>query len=506
MINKYRYGIGQFSVDFFVFKLFGSDVHSFLQTQTTFEINNLTSGNFHLVSFLDPQGRLESYGWLVHDKDDFYYLVPVNSRTASFERLHNFLVSEDVTVEELGIKTWWFTLGSKVSDGEFRGEVFAEKAFLSQRAKSGIPEISLQERELWRGLSGWPNFQDTQNYKELINNTRLFDLSVVMNKGCYPGQETVSKIATRRGAAYSPVLLESETDLLVGDLMILDKKIGLLEKTYVWNTKYYSAVALLRDFRVEGLKLSFNIAGENAQAIVRYYPLLPGTNLEKAKELFYEATEHFTHDELEVAEQKLKQAIEMDATFPDAYESLGVMLGRMDRFDEAIELMKKLSLVDPNSVLAHTNMSLFLMKQGKIQEAEDQKSLATLKSFQKFGQEAKDKEMLEIENKRQKEEWIKREFMFKQVLEIDAEDTLANYGLGSIAVEKGEWIEARSYLERVLKEDPQYSVAYLALGKAYKALGQIEESKKTWKEGIVVAAKKGDLMPANQMQSELDRF
>jgi tetratricopeptide (TPR) repeat protein len=94
--------------------------------------------------------------------------------------------------------------------------------------------------------------------------------------------------------------------------------------------------------------------------------------------------------------------------------------------------------------------------------------------------------------------------MFIKVLEIDPDDTLANYGLGSIAVEKGEWESARSYLEKVLEHDPKYSVAYLALGKALKGLGLYEEAKSILTEGIKVSAGKGDLMPANQMQQELN--
>ena len=96
--------------------------------------------------------------------------------------------------------------------------------------------------------------------------------------------------------------------------------------------------------------------------------------------------------------------------------------------------------------------------------------------------------------------------MYQQVIEIDADDTLANYGLGSIAVERKNWASAVSYLERVVKVDPQYSVAYLSLGKAYKGCGLIELAASTWKEGISIAAKKGDLMPANQMQSELQQL
>ena len=62
------------------------------------------------------------------------------------------------------------------------------------------------------------------------------------------------------------------------------------------------------------------------------------------------------------------------------------------------------------------------------------------------------------------------------------------------------------YLEKVLKSDVNYSVAYLALGKAYKGIGKKQEAASKWKDGIVIAAKKGDLMPANPMQYELQNL
>jgi tetratricopeptide (TPR) repeat protein len=180
------------------------------------------------------------------------------------------------------------------------------------------------------------------------------------------------------------------------------------------------------------------------------------------------------------------------------------MLGRQNRYEEALEWMKQLSEINPRSVLAHTNMSLFLMKLGRIEEAEEHKSLATVKSFQSFGDEAKQKEAEAEKKKKQEQEWSERESMFNQVLDIDPEDTLANYGLGSIAVERQNWQKAREHLERVLKADPKYSVAYLALGRALKGLGLKDEARAVWTEGIKVAAAKGDLMPANQMQQELN--
>jgi tetratricopeptide (TPR) repeat protein len=504
MINDFRFSHGQFSTVLTGFSLTGSDVSSFLDAQTTFNIKTFDENNFHLISFLDPQGKVETYGWLVREKDKFLYLVPPLLAEQSLQRLNKFLVSEDVEISSDGNSAWTFVLGSEVSG--FSGEIFEEKAVLRKYAAQNIPVIPSSDVELWRKLNGWPSFTGEGFVRELINNGRLFDLALSTKKGCYPGQETVSKIATHRGAAYSPVLVETKEPAASGTMMMSGNKIGQLIECLSWENSYYSIVTLLRDFRVEGMVLNFELEGKAFQGIVRYYPLLKGDSESKSLELYDSALTAFRNDDLILAEKNLRKSIELNPRLSDAYEALGVMLGRLERFPEAISVMEKLTEVDPDSSMAHTNLSLFLMKIGKIEEAENHKSTATLKSFKKFGEEAKVKEEAAKKLKAEQDEWARREKMFLEVLEIDPEDTLANYGLGSIAVEKSEWEKARSYLEKVIEADPKYSVAYLALGKTYKGLGLKDKAQETFRQGISVAAAKGDFMPANQMQSELDRI
>jgi folate-binding Fe-S cluster repair protein YgfZ/Tfp pilus assembly protein PilF len=501
-LNTFRYHAGQFALTLNEVSFSGDDVRTFLHTQSTFDIELMSDNSFHLTSFLDPQGRVECYGWLVQSEKKFSYLVPESITERAIARLNKFLISEDVYLSDAVKKTFFVQIGPEAI-GKISGTFFDEKAFL-ESSQSKLPLISPADLELWRGLTGWPSFDGSDFSHEILNNLRLFDLSLIQNKGCYPGQETVSKIATRRGAAYSPVLVEMNELASTGEITSFDKKIGTAIGSYTWNEKFYLSASLLRDFRVEKMKIHFTLNGKDYDGLVRYFPLISGDVKEKAKELFYEGSDAFRVDDLKLAEEKFRLSVKLDPGFGDAYESLGVMLGRLDRYPEAIELMKQLSSVEPKSVLAHTNMSLFLMKMGRIEEAEEQKSLATVKSFQTFGDEFKTKEAETALKKKQQDEWAQRESMFRQVLEIDPEDTLANYGLGSIAVEKSDWGIARDHLEKVLKADPKYSVAYLALGKALKGLGLFDEAKNIWREGIKVSAAKGDLMPANQMQQELN--
>lgn len=509
MLDHFRFQSGYIQQSFVTLSLSGNDVEDFLQNQSTFDFKNLSEQKFSLMSFLDPQGRVEFYCWALKERKQTYLLIPNLLEQVAIQRLERFLISEDVEIKNLGLENWFILIGPdsinfKATES-FEGVLIEELAYF-QKVLPQNQKIQVDDFEKIRKLNGWPTLNGVDHQNELLNNLRLFELSLIPNKGCYPGQETVSKIATHRGAAYAPVLIRVSAPTGSGDLFNFDRKIGQAYECIEWKKNFYLTSRVLRDFRVQGMSLSLTINNEVIQGQVLYYPLLSGNNAEKAKEHFYLGAEEFRNGHLSIAEKNLRCAINLDPLNFDAYEALGVMLGREERFLEAIEVMKKLSEIDPASVMAHTNLSLFYMRVGKIEEAEQEKSLATIKSFQKFGEEAKIKNEEQARKEQQESEWSRRESMFRQVLEIDADDTLANYGLGNIYVEKGQWLDSISYLERVLKNDEQYSVAYLALGKAYKGLNRTEDAKKIFEKGVLIAAKKGDLMPANQMQAELSNL
>ena len=201
-LDHFRYSAGQFKQGFHRVLITGSDVHDFLSNQSTYDSEKMPVGEFHLASFLDPQGRAEVYGWLMKEAHQYIYLIPESLKEQGIARLNKFLISEDVTVEEPVWEEWTFIVGPQSKDHSgFKGELFAESASLTKEPASSVEVIPPEAIELWRGLTGWPSFEGSTFKPEIINNNRLFDLSTTVNKGCYPGQETVSKIYTRRGAA-----------------------------------------------------------------------------------------------------------------------------------------------------------------------------------------------------------------------------------------------------------------------------------------------------------------
>jgi tetratricopeptide (TPR) repeat protein len=237
---------------------------------------------------------------------------------------------------------------------------------------------------------------------------------------------------------------------------------------------------------------------------ILYFPFFrKNSRREKAVELFHRGVEAFHGENEELSLDLFERVIQIDPSYPAPYETMGVILGRKGNYLEALEKMNQLLCVDPQSILAHTNKSLYLMKLGRIEEAEVEKQRATVKNFELMGRESKEKRDLEDKNKNEDLELSRREQMFKQVLEIDPQDSLAAYGMADILFKRKDFSNAQIFLDRLLEHHPKHSNGYLLSGQNLNILGKKKEARVIWEKGIEVASEKGDLGPANEMQRRL---
>lgn len=490
---------GQFRLpEYKVLAILGADAQSFLNNQTTNNLNTLAPGHFHLSSVLDISARVIGFFHLLKVGEEELFLVGHKELFDGIvERLEKYLIAEDVELSVVE-KTVYGVIGFQALEklqGGFRG-LYAEESAAFTFKDPELPEVDAEKFHILKTITGYPVWKETIHDLELINNTMLIELAYAKDKGCFLGQETVAKIETRKGAAFKPVLVQTdkEINLDAGCALKADgKKIGKFISQAQGNT----LAALNRESRIEGLLIKCE-EPVSFEGRVKYLPLYNGSG--KADAYFHHGVELFQKGDEAGAEKYLLMSIQVDPAYEDPYESLGVLYGRQERFEDAIEYMKKLSELNQKSVMAHTNMSLYYMKIGEIEKAEDQKSKATIKQFQQLGEEADTKRRLEEEEKRKKTEIEKREAMFREVLDIDPEDTLANYGLGEIEYLKENFEASISHLQKAIEHKKNYSVAWLALGKSFLASEQKDRARETFRKGIEIAGKNGDLMPANEMQ------
>jgi len=91
---------------------------------------------------------------------------------------------------------------------------------------------------------------------------------------------------------------------------------------------------------------------------------------QQAEDHYYAALDLMADGQLEKAVEAYRESIKIDPTFTEAMHGLARALQDLQRYDEAIEVSKKIAEIDPDDVLAHTSLSVLYQKKGMIPEAE----------------------------------------------------------------------------------------------------------------------------------------
>jgi folate-binding protein YgfZ len=381
-----------------------------------------------------------------------------------------------------------------------------------------VTPIGAEAQSMLRLEAGIPQFGLDMDEQSRLPETTLERTTVSYEKGCYLGQEVVARLkayGTVKRALMGLIFEAYDTEGLSwipGNTVLVDgKAIGELTSiTYSPTLDKHIALAYLdRDHRTPDTVLS--IHGKNfinaCGARVVVLPFVDGQSREeRAESLYHEALNLFQldlDDKDASAIPMLQEAILLYPSYEDAYEVLGVILHRHHRVDEAIYYMLQLKELNPNCVMAHTNLSVFYVAKGMIEEAEEAKAHSDVLQMQHLSDERKAKRMAEQERARIQEEARERIGMFQEVLEIDPDDEVATFGLGKAYVQLNQHEKAIPHLLHATNVQKDFSAAFLDLGKCYEFLERVEEAKSTYEAGIAIASRKGDLMPMREMERRL---
>ncbi len=536
----------------------GKDCASYLQTQTTNDILALSPGAGQNSAIVDRTAKLIA-SFSLHQYEDYAYmaLVESNQSEAFKNHLETFIFREDVTLTPIAPEK--FVVGvqgpksslilksfgieslpekpNQIENTHFQGSAIQiinksfsnedgyillvpesqkdslETAINEAQRSKGLIQISADILEVLRIEAGLPKFGLDMDPGNILPETGLEHTSVSYNKGCYIGQEVIARLKTygSPSIALMGLIIDGETLPPANhEILLQTKKIGILKST-VFSPALNKVIALAylkKEFRTPDTEMDVTIGGAPFKIKVTLTPFYQvGTRRDHAEHLLNEAlTLYKSQDNLDKPIQLLREAIELDPKNASAYESLGVMLSKQDKLDEAIGLMKRLVEIDPTEVMAHTNLSVYYMKQGRIEDAEMEKAEATALQFEKVMAEKMAEKQQEANKGQKRKEQLEKIDMFKQVLEIDAVDQVANFGLGTLYYDMGQYDNALAPLQTLTAEYKDYSAAYLLLGKTLDKLGKKEEAIKVFKRGIEAASKKGDLMPMKDMQTRLSQI
>lgn len=555
--------------DYTVVQFTGRDAGAWLHAQTSNNVVGLRSGQGNMQAFLDRQGRVQAFFSLHRWEDEFWAIIEKAQLPALMARVESHLFLEDVAVEEVGADTPQILLEGprtvvllanqhedpleaarhlpaalhafapiRIFDHEvlvFRQTESGEDGFLLLPAPGEaeslyqkiedagydffLMPVGPEARDTLILESGMPRWNGGIDGECIIAETPLADCAVSYEKGCYLGQEVVARLKAYGSPKQRLVALLVDDD---GAPMpppgaILrdgDRKAGRAARSgfsptlNAWLLHAY----LDRDHRTSGARYTLQPEGGDApiRGVLAHLPAWqPPSRRENAQRYYEEALCHFeadARDEDDTAIQILMEVLLLAPDFEDAYEALGVILHRHHRVEEAIRFMKKLAELNPNCVMAHTNLSVFYMTQGRIQEAEDEKAIAHQLEFKQQLDARQAEKAAQAERARIQAEAEQRIGMFLEVLEIDPEDPVATMGLGQAYIQLDRHADAIPHLETATRVQKDFSAAYLNLGKCHEVLGNTEAAREAYKTGIEVAGRKGDLMPMREMERRLKQL
>ena len=536
----------------------GSDLFNYLQTQTTNDVKELEIGQGQNNAIVDRKARvISTFSLHRTGKDSAVILVEAIQKENLLNHLNSFLFREDVTLtlsnhfilalqgpksQEL-IKHFtqssdyipekpndvcefiFEELPSLAIAKPLTGEDGCALVFQTESKETVMHELSTFElenfvtqiddhsQEVFRIEAGIPSYGKDISSKNILPETGLEHSSVSYNKGCYIGQEVIARIKTYGApnfALMGLVIEGTSLPLLDSEIKYDSKKLGTI-KSAIFSYSLQKNIALAyiqKDHRSP--EIDFDVTIDNKPYKIRTCLLpfyQPQTRKDHSKLLQDKALKLYQEqDDLDQPVILLREAIELDPKNATAYEALGVFLSKQNKLDEAISLMKRLVEIDPEEIMAHSNLSVYYMQQGRIEDAELEKGEATALQFEKAIAENMAKKTTENKVKQDLAEREQKISMFKQVLEIDPVDQVANFGLGSVYHDLKRYDEALPPLQIVVKEYKDYSAAYVLLGKTMEKLSRQNEAIQTYREGIAVASKKGDLMPLKEMQQKLNQL
>lgn len=407
-----------------------------------------------------------------------------------------------------------------------------------EKAAAALGLLKLEGEELTEALeilrieAGWVRVGfDVKPLDRVLPETGLEPQVVSYTKGCYLGQEVIARIRTYGSVpvALRGLLLDSSSsDDPLGshratlrklpesgaDIVLEDgKAVGRIASRTVSPVlgRPVAYAFLDREDRTPGATLRFRGTDGLVSAQVVLLPFYRGRDAgSRVAFLHDQAVRLFAEGKDRRAVELLEEALRVDPSFVDGYEALGVILGRYERFHEAIDIFRRLEELAPEEPMVNTNLSLYYMKIGDKTKAEEEKAKAAVKRFRRprTGQagvsaEGKPEELAAEEEARKKQDAEAKKKMFLEVLEIDPEDPVALFGLGTALSGLGDWAGAETALGKASKVDQNHSAVYLAWGKALAELGRAEEALEVFRKGIEVASRKGDLMPLKEMENRI---
>lgn len=216
------------------FRLTGSDRVRYLNGQVTNDVRRVKADATLYACVTDAKGRIVG-DVFVHAMEDTLLLdAEPGLRETLGMRLERYIVADDVELTDV-TEEWqlWHVFGtSDYSNGMRSNRFGVEGVDLWLPAGSApptfgsLPILNEADLETWRILQKVPRWPHELNAETFPPEAGLETRAMDFTKGCYIGQEILSRIKTTGKMPRELVAFESETPVNAGDEILADKPVG----------------------------------------------------------------------------------------------------------------------------------------------------------------------------------------------------------------------------------------------------------------------------------------
>ncbi|MEO0637114.1 MAG: folate-binding protein [Pseudomonadota bacterium] len=212
----------------------GADAQDLLQRVITANVDTLPEQTARDCALLTPQGKILFQFLISRSSDGFRIDCPADDRDALMKRLSLYKLRSDVElaisdlkvitsertfegaiIDERAPELGWRAYDAQVPVTQVPGKAELEKGYHARRWNAGIPEIGADY-----------DTQSTFAHEALLDLTQGIDF----RKGCYVGQEVVSRVEHRSKARKRFVKIAANDDLPAkgADIVVAGKTVGTM--------------------------------------------------------------------------------------------------------------------------------------------------------------------------------------------------------------------------------------------------------------------------------------
>ena len=515
-------------------KVEGEGVFRFLNNLTTNDVLGLANYQGQVNLLVDRQAKIKFIFWNYKVDDGLLVLIEKNSSGDLMRFLKENVFLEKITISPLSdfIPLALFNPADlkKLIDNYEESELESIKTdqLLKKKAafviktnftfyndfivlikKDNFSAINpVKETDFFDSLvfekSKWLRLEDMDNHPSILE-THFYEQAVSFEKGCYPGQEVITKFRSKKRKLFKKIVMLSLTRESLSPLP-QKKAIQYDEKKILAIFKVKNSPTFKKTFMLASINRHYlndsnevSLKGDKQKIEVLSLPIKKTSEFEEHYDL---GLKHFHENRITEAKTNFEKAIFLKKDYEMALEGLALCEEKLKNFPRAIEINKNIAQKNPSAIMPHTNLSRLYMLSGLINEAEEENKKATVLMFKQSSLK-KTTDDLEKEKSKVSAKTNRQIAFYKKILLEEPNDDIAHFQLGKIHYESQEYEKARKYFEKVIVINEKYSLAYYYLGTIFIELGNKRLAKNFLNQGVAVAKENGDFAPLRKIENEL---